>query len=160
MTTTRTPTALRTVLLGALLALAATGCLSVPAPDRFLVTSESSSEIQAVAADESRLLVREFADEHEGTLEFWVETLRNEFVGNRGYTLVEQGAVQDDRGRPGHEFVFEVGMGGATWGYLLVVTPRSTMTGQRIRCVEYVAETPRFEEHLSAVREVMGSVTP
>ena len=51
-------------------------------------------------------------------------------------------------------------MGGATWGYLLVVTPRSTMTGQRIRCVEYVAETPRFEEHLSAVREVMGSVTP
>ena len=142
------------------LALAATGCLSMAAPDRFLITHKGSGEIQAVAADDSRLLVREFNDEHGGELSYWIETLRKEFTDNRGYTLIGERPVQDARGRHGWEGLFEVTMGGATWCYLLTVSVREGFGSRKVRCVEFVAEKDAFDEHLDAVREAAAGIDP
>ncbi len=144
----------------AALALALSGCLSIETPEEFLLLEESSDELKLITPDEAKLWVREFADDDRGDLDFWVAALQADFVDNRGYTLLEDGALQDAAGRDGHEWLFEATTHGETYRYLVTLQVREDLTTNTIRVSEYVATKEKFDAYLGSVREAVASVRP
>lgn len=136
--------------------LALTSCSTPTSPDGFLMVEGSRRELKAIAPDDSLYWVREFRDGMKGDFDFWSETLENEFVGNRGYTLLDKRSLEWD-GVPGVEFLFEVTSGGRARRYLITMATRPGALANTIRVAEYVADKEKFEEHVGAVRAALGT---
>lgn len=131
------------------------GCAAVDAPEAFRPHASAMGEVKAVAADESLFWYREFRDDEDGALDFWVEAVRRDLVDGRGYTPIADREVTID-GDPGVEMHYEVTVGGVARGYLLCVAVRPGLLSSTIRVGEYVADKGRFDEHLGAVRAALG----
>jgi len=166
----RTLVNLNAIATGAALVLLSSCGLSVERPDHFILLDDRGSELRLVTPDDAVLRIREFDDEtergflfftqSEADLEFWRKALKGELVENRGYTLLEENEIEDDRGRPGVEWVFEATTHGRPWRYLVALFERETAFGDRIRVSEYAAPKERFDEHLASVRKSVRSVSP
>jgi hypothetical protein len=139
-------------------ALALSGCLSIDAPGDFLLVGRSTDELKLIAADESKLWVREFADEDEGDLEFWAKALRTDLADNRGYTLIEERDVRGAGGLAGKEWLFEVSTRGEAHRYLVTLFVIEGLFENTIRVSEFVAARSRFDEYLDNVRRAVASV--
>ena len=145
-----------TALLSALL----TGCLSIEAPDRFVVTSASSSQLKAISTDDAVLWVRQFADPAEGDLEFWYEALKNDLVDNRGYTVLDEKPVEDEKLRKGREMTSEVTVQGIPHRYLMTLFVEERWGDNRIRVAEFVAPKTVFDDHVEGVRASIRTLRP
>lgn len=140
--------------------LTTTGCLTLTPPDGFLVVEQSRDEFRAVSSDEAKLWVREFKDRLQGDYGFWVDALKNDFEENRGYTLLSEQEVTDDKGRTGLELLIEVTADGGPQRYLITVFVREGMFSNTIRVAEFVAAKTVFDEHLEGVRSAVRSLRP
>jgi hypothetical protein len=139
------------------------GCIAMQAPPSFLVIKESPSQFKAVSPDDARIWVHEFDDPYEGgTLDFWAQTMKADFVQGRGYTLIEEGKAKDGEGREGIEYVFEVTAGGAAQRYLVdIFYVEGCFCGDNEICVvEFVARKPLFEKYLADVRAAVATLEP
>jgi hypothetical protein len=143
----------------AALLLLAGGCMSIQAPPRFLVIGRGTSELKAITPDEARLWVREFNDWKRGDLGFWAEALRNDFTGNRGYTLIEEQEVQDAKGRNGLELRFEAAAQGQAQGYLVTLFVLPGWMKNTLRVAEFVAPKPLFDGYLPGVRQAITTIS-
>ncbi|MGE3164322.1 MAG: hypothetical protein AB7O52_05420 [Planctomycetota bacterium] len=130
----------------------ATGCVSMDTPCGFVELPASRSEFKAVTPDNALVWVRRFEDEAAGEAAFWVETLRNEFVGNRGYTLLAEQATTAGA-RTGTEFRFETTTLGEPYRYLVMVFTEPDWGGTDILVLEYTATAKVFDEHVDDVRK-------
>ena len=136
------------------------GCLSFEVPEKFLILDKGFSEIKAITPDEAKLWVREFNDPKKGDFNFWSDTLKSDFVQNRGYTLIEERKVKDKKGRDGLELLFEVTSAGAAQRYLVTLFVFQGWLKNTIRVVEFVAPKPIFDGYVQRVREAISTLTP
>lgn len=144
----------REVRIGGLVALAAVIGCATPSPDGFAVIDRSGREVKAVAPDESLFWTREFENAEGGSLDFWVEAARHEFVEDRGYVLIDERRVM--RGdSPAQEMTFEATVQGKPRRYLFVLDVPSRWFGSVIRVAEYAAEKDRFDDHVDQVRRAL-----
>ena len=139
-----------------LAALALTSCAVPTPPTGFLKVAGGGHELKAIAPDDSLYWLREFRDGMRGDFDFWSEALENEFVDQRGYTLLEKRSLQWN-GVPGVEFLFEVTAAGRARRYLVTLATRRGTLANTIRVAEYVADKEVFEEHVAAVRAALGT---
>lgn len=129
------------------------GCLTMEIPARFLSDEDSAEGLKAVSPDEAKLWVREFNDPDQGGLDFWAEALKNDLVGHRGYTLIEENDVTDREGRKGVEFVFEMSIQGIPHRYAVTLFVLEGWWWNTIRVSEFAAEKKIFDGYLAGVRE-------
>ena len=147
------------IVLAGILLLATGGCAAVAldTPDGFLVVSETWSEIKATSSDGALLWVRTFDDPHGGDRAFWADALYNDFVDNRGYTMLEKNPAAIGAGArtvDGDEMLFETFTHGALHKYLIwLFVERDT-----ICVVEFVGRPEPFAERIDAVRESVESL--
>jgi hypothetical protein len=132
-------------------------------PKAFIVTAQGTDELKAVSADDAQIWVRTFDEPHEGSLAFWTDALRNDFVDNRGYTLIEEGTTQDGDGHEGSELTFEVTVGGRAQRYAVSLfwIPGSFLfwTSNTIGIVEFVAPRDVFEGYREEVRKAVHTLS-
>jgi hypothetical protein len=136
----------------------AAGCLTFEAPDRFLVVERGTDVLKAITPDEAKLWVREFSDPDGGSLDFWSDALKSDFVSNRGYTLLEEHAVKDHGGEKGLELLFELTAAGAAQRYLAVLFVYEGCCANTIRTIEFVAPRDLFERYAADVRKSVATI--
>lgn len=136
------------------------GCISMELPEPFVVLEKGSSELKAVTPDDARLWVRERSVSEDAKLSFWAEVLRNEFVTNRGYTLVEERAAKDGSGVEGKEYIFEATIEGTAQRYLLAVFVHEGGLSNSVCTVEFVAPKETFAKLVDAVRKAIETLDP
>ena len=134
------------------------GCLTLEAPDRFLVVERGTDELKAITPDEAKLWVREFRDPDAGSIDFWSDALKSDFTGNRGYTLLDEGSAAGQDGEKGREFLFEVTAAGVVERYLVVLFVHAGWTANTIRVVEFVAPKELFERYAPGVRGAVKTI--
>lgn len=128
------------------------GCLTtMTPPPRFLITTQDVGHLEALTPEESKILVREFADESQGSLTFWRDALKADLIDNRGYRLIEESEVTDDRGHPGLRLVLETTLSGHVVRELMVVTVIPGLCDNTIRVAEFVADREAFDTDVDAV---------
>lgn len=150
---------LRTLSLVAVLALASCATIMDP-PERFLVVDEGGDFVKAITPEESKLWLRDFADDDRGGLAFWRDALLKDLKDNRGYVLVSEAPAKDSAGTPGHELVLESTVNGRTVRELLALFVYEGLFGDTIRVVEYVAEKDTFDKEVAAVRASLTTIRP
>lgn len=148
----------RVVVVGALLALLSSSCVTMQVPDAFLVTERGTSELKAITPEETKLWVREFSDPDQGDLAFWSEALRRDLVENRGYTLLSEGKIRDGRGREGKELLLEATVQGRPVRELLALFVHEGTFEHTIRVVELVGEKEPFDAAVDDVRAAIGTL--
>lgn len=147
---------MRTVTLTTALALSLlSACAVPPAPDGFLVVDDGMDTVKAIAPDESMFWVRSFDDPHQGTLDFWRETLRNDLVDHRGYVLLDEREVTW-RGAAAVRFTCEVTSKGRARRYLVTFRIDEGTVGNEIHVAEFVADKAVFDQHVDAVVAALG----
>jgi hypothetical protein len=135
------------------------GCLSMETPQRFIVTSSSSSRVVLIAPDDAKIVVQEFDVPGDGDLAFWRDALRTDFVENRGYTLLSEQAVAHESGREGHEFVFESTIDGSPYRYLVTLHHFDGYFGETVRVAEFLSPKPAFDAHAPNVRKAIAGTS-
>jgi hypothetical protein len=78
-------------------------------------------DLRAVSADGAVLAARRQENPQKGTLEFWVDAVRNEMTTARGYALTGSEAVTSAGGTPGRLMTFSATRQGVQYTYLLAV---------------------------------------
>ena len=136
------------------------GCLTMKAPDRFLVTERGGDELKAITPEESKLWVRSFDDDDQGGLPFWRDALLEDLKKNRGYVVVSEGESKDGNGNAGKELVLESTVNGRPVRELLALFVYGGMWSDTIRVVEYVAEKEQFEKEVAGVRASIATMEP
>ena len=140
---------------------ALSSCATVMAPpERFLVVDDGGGFLKAITPEESKLWLRDFADDDQGGLAFWRDALKADLKDNRGYLVLSEHAAQDGAGTPGHELVLESTVNGRTVRELMVVFVYAGVFSDTIRVVEYVAEKTTFDRELLAVRASVSTIRP
>lgn len=132
-------------------------------PEAFIVTARGTDELKAVSSDDAQIWARELDEPHEGSLAFWTDALRNDFVDNRGYTLIEEGTTRDGDGNEGSELTFEVTVSGRAQRYIVAVfwIPSSFLfwSTSTIGVVEFVVPRDAFETYEDAIRQAVRTVS-
>ncbi|GAB4141285.1 MAG: hypothetical protein Fur0037_08050 [Planctomycetota bacterium] len=138
--------------------------ITMDLPQDFLRLEQSGSHYKAVTPDDGRLWVRSFAQDVEGTPDFWATALKNDLVQNRGYELVAEKPVKDGAGHQGRLFEFRAFAGGEKRGYLAAVFAIAgsgwPWSGPRIVLAEFTAPDAVFAERVASVRERIGTLVP
>jgi hypothetical protein len=129
-------------------------------PPDFLQLETGGFELKAITPDDARLWVREFEDRDQGALQFWASSLKVDFEDNRGYSLVEESEIRDDRGREGIQMQFAVTTEGEPHGYLVAVFVFEGSSINTIRIAEFVAPRAVFEQQLEGVEAALVTIQP
>jgi hypothetical protein len=132
-------------------------CVTMQVPKDFLVVADGD-QLKAITPDEVKLWVRDFEDPDRGELAFWQEALKNDFVENRGYVLIEEAPIKDGVGTAGASFVFETTLQGRPTRELVAVFVYDDLFAGRVRVVELVAERARFDEVVGEVRAAIATL--
>jgi hypothetical protein len=128
------------------------GCLTIDPPPRFIETSATSSRLVLLSPDEARIVVQDFDVPGDGDLAFWRDSLRVDFVENRGYTLVEERPAAHSGGTEGHELIFETTIGGSPYRYLATLYHFDGWGSDTLRVAEFLAPKALFDGYLADVR--------
>ncbi|MFY9343522.1 MAG: hypothetical protein WAT39_13585 [Planctomycetota bacterium] len=140
------------------LVLAGACAVPITLPSEFVELRDAGDGFRAVTADDARLRVRDLADPTAGDLGFWIATLRNDLVQQRGYELVASGDVKDGAGQDGKWLQFAANVQGERVGFLVAVwLRRSFFGGPSLRVVEFAGREPAFGERLGAVRSALAT---
>ncbi len=144
---------------GALLTLLCcpTGCaIQMTLPENFLELDKSSTQLRATSADDTIFWVERFALPKQGQkLQFWVDALKNDFVGNRGYTLVSDKPTRTKGGVDGTMMEFEATTAGRSYRYLVALFMDS---GPSVVVARFTAEKEPFTKHIDSILESIRSL--
>jgi len=135
-----------------------TGCITMQVPEDFLVVTDDVDQLKAITPDEVKLWVRDFPDPDRGELAFWRDAVKNDFIENRGYVLIDEGSIKDGNGVEGASFVVETTLQGRATRELVAVFVYDDLCEGRIRVVELVADKERFDQVVDEVREAIGTL--
>ncbi len=155
----RTSNSITRTLTGAFLFSLAGCAIHVDLPNQFLVTVKSSSEFKATTADDAIFIVEKYQlPEKGGNLDFWVTALKNQFVENLGYVLLEEEAIETNDGEKGMQMMFETTIQGQAYRYLICAFVQEgpwPWSDPIVRVVRFTAEKEKFDEHLDDVKKAM-----
>lgn len=145
------------------LALLAGGCsLPIELSEDFVQLRDAGQGFRAVTSDDARVWVREFYDPTDGDVSFWIGTLKNDFVDQRGYELVAEGEVQNGDGEAGRWLELTANVRGQRIDYLVAVWAKSDWrfwrTGCWVQIVEFAASHDVFVDRIDAVRASLSTV--
>jgi hypothetical protein len=129
-------------------------------PDGFATIARGTSDFRAVSTDDALIWVREFDEPHPAGLAFWAETVRNDFVENRGYTPIGEEPIVDGEGREGRLSVFETTVAGRPHRYLFALFLLDSWPSDTIVSVEFAAPKPVFEKHVEGVKKAIATLEP
>lgn len=143
-----------------LLLFAGACALPMDLPDGFVKVG--GGRLRAVTADDAHLLVRDLHDDAVAPLDFWAQTLQNDFTQQRGYEITGQGEVKDAAGVPGAWFECVTNVEGQRVGYLVALWASESgwlwRSGTDLFVVEFVAGQEVYARHVGAVREALATV--
>lgn len=138
------------------------GCaIQVDLPQEFLVLSRSSTMLRATTADDTIFWVERFDLPDQGSdLAFWVAALKEDFVGNRGYTLLEEEPFETERGIQGQQLQFEATVEGQPCRYLvaLLVTEGGALSSPQAFVARMTADKARYQNHVDAVTTALRTL--
>ena len=113
---------------------------------------------RGVTADDARLRVRNLDDSAEGPVEFWADTLCNDCL-QRGYELIERGALVDADGESGRWLRFHANVSGEKVGLLVAVWVRPRLLGKPyLQVAEFAARDLVFTARLPAVQAALAKL--
>lgn len=144
----------------ALAALLASCAAPMQLPRSFVALGDAGEGYRAVTDDDGRLWVRTMFDPTEGDPEFWVGTLKRDFLEERGYELIDEGECRDVHGKSGRWLEMTANVGGERVDYMIAVwiAPRWLLGGNWIQTVEFVAGHEVYERRIAAVRASLSTV--
>ena len=161
------------MLLAGLLVVVGSGCahFDMPVPEQFVQVSRTDNHLAALTSQEDRLLVRHRGVPHEGSLAFWTDAVRSNFVTERGYTLIEESDLKTAGGVPGHRFLFEISMNEVPYRNVLVLfvtngwapewlAKRLDLARQHIYTVEFLSEKENYDTHAPALEKSLQAFEP
>ena len=148
----------RPLLLAVIAAALGAGCITMQVPERFLVVEQGSSVLRALTPEESKIWVRDFHDDTKASLAFWKDAVKADLIQNRGYTLVEEGAVKDGDGHDGIAMMLEATLGGRPVRELLGVFVIPGFFSNTVRVAEFVADKEAFDREVAGVRTSLGTL--
>ncbi|MCA8952611.1 MAG: hypothetical protein KDE27_24070 [Planctomycetes bacterium] len=119
-----------------------------------LADHDDDDDFRAITADDGRLWLRSFDDPNAAGIDFWAATLEREFVEQRGYELLDQGAAFDADRREGRWLEFAANVDGERVGYLLAIW----VDGGEVRVVEFAARDAVFAARVADVRAALRTV--
>lgn len=134
-----------------------TACtIQMTLPDAFLELENSSTQLRATSADDTIFWVERFAlPKQSQKLQFWVDALKNDFVANRGYTLVDEAPTKTTDGIEGTTLQFEATTAGQPYRYLVSLFLGS---GPSILVARFTAEKDVFTKHVDAIESSIRSL--
>ena len=140
--------------------LVSAGCRLVDPPHGYveLDSPPPPYTFQAVSPEDSRFAVRVVDNEGDGSLDFWVQAVRNQLERNRGYVFLSSGDLTTTRGLSGKELLFETSSKGAKFLYLVGIFPYSSIFGDWIYIVEAGGEEATVKNDLEALRAAVKSL--
>jgi hypothetical protein len=136
----------------------ASGCLTMQVPERFLVVERGPGLLRAITPEESKIWARDFDDETQASLSFWKDAVKADLVKNRGYTLIDEGAITDGAGRQGMVMTLEATLGGRPVRELLAVFVIEGVFSNTIRVAEYVADKDAFVAEADGVKTALSTL--
>ena len=131
-------------------------------PDGF-VQMNQRGELLARTGDNGVLRVYEVSDPTKASdAAFWLEALRSDFVGQRGYVETGSGEIVDLDGVPGRWLTCSATVGGVPVGYLIAVWTRTSgpfgIFGRNLQVVEFAAQEPVYTARIEAVKKALSTV--
>lgn len=129
--------------------------ITVDLPQQFLVTERSKAEFKATTAADAIFWIEKYELPERGeNLEFWADALKNDFVENRGYTLIDSDDVKTSAGLAGVQMTFEATIQGQAYSYLVAIfVEPARLFSNPIACVaRFTAEKSEFARHADAVK--------
>lgn len=145
-------------LLGASLALLAIGCTRPPEmtlPDEFVSLEEPGRDYEERRTNAHGVIVavRTIDNEVEGSLAFWVETIREGLRTQGGYALLEDAPFEAASGETGHQLRFGRDRDSQPHLYWLTIFVRD----DRIYLIEAGGRQERFEEAQPQIEAMLAS---
>lgn len=121
------------------------------------------AEFRATTSDDAVLQVREVLDPTvKSEPKFWIDALRSDFVGQRGYVETGAGEVTDGDGALGQWVEFSGVLRGEKVGYLVAVWVRSGglfgLGSARLRVVEFGGREAVYGARVEAVKKALATV--
>lgn len=118
---------------------------------------------QATTPDDAVLCVRDVVDPTVGAdAKFWIDALRADFVGQRGYLEVGGGEIQDQAGVGGRWLECTANVRGEKVGYLVAVWMRRgglfDSGDPYLQVVEFAAREPVYTARIEAVKKALATV--
>ncbi len=140
----------------------ATG-IPITLPADFVQLRGMRRELHATTADEAVLRVHDVDDPTEGSeAKFWIDTLRSDFVDQRGYVEAGAGEIADRDGVAGRWIEFTANVRGERVDYLAAVWMRPGGLfglGRRyLQVVEFAARGPVYTARVEAVKKALSTV--
>lgn len=131
-------------------------------PDGF-VQMKQRGELLARTGDNGVLRVYDVSDPTEASdAAFWLEALRSDFVGQRGYRETGSGEIVDADGVPGRWLTCSATVGGVPVGHLIAVWTRRSgpfgIFGRHLQVVEFAAQEPVYAARIEAVKKALATV--
>lgn len=122
-----------------------------------------SANFRATTSDDAVLQVQEVLDPTmKSEPKFWIDALRSDFVGQRGYVETGAGEVTDGEGAVGQWVEFSGGLRGEKVGYLVAVwVRRGGLFGlgkARLRVVEFGGREAVYGVRVEAVKKALATV--
>lgn len=152
---------LRTVVMSALWLLA--GCATtMQLPPGFVQLRERAG-FRATTSDEAVLQVHEVSDPTKASdAKFWIDALRTDFVGQRGYVEIGAGELTDGEGAVGQWVEFSSVLRGEKVGYLIAVWMRRGgllgLGAKRLRVVEFGGREAAYGARVEAVKKALTTL--
>ncbi len=131
-------------------------------PEGF-VQMKQRGELLARTGDNGVLRVYEVSDPTKASdAAFWLEALRSDFVGQRGYRETGSGEIADVDGVTGRWLTCSATVGGVPVGHLIAVWTRTSgpfgIGPRQLQVVEFAAQEPVYSARIEAVKKSLSTV--
>jgi hypothetical protein len=114
----------------------------------------SGFEVRAIAADGTVVGLRRRKNPENGTLKFWMDAVKRELTGGRGYELLAEEDVESDAGEPGKLMKFSAKSRGQEGRYLVALF----VTDGEVLVAEAGGKADAVKAHEDEIRKSFLSV--
>ena len=147
----------------ALLSVLAVAACATPIelPSSFVELGDSGDGYRAMTSDDARVWVRTMTDPSPGGVDFWAQSVKRDFVEQRGYDFVRASDVENAAGQSGRCLEFIANHHGRRVDYMIAIWSRDRSwpwSGKEIRLVEFAAASEAYERLRASVRSAMSTV--
>ena len=133
-----------------------TGCktFKVKTPSGFVKYKRTSNYYRAVSPDNAVIVARSWKNKKKGSLGFWVETVKRDFVKVRGYKHVKTEETRSKKGTKGKRMWFESSYRGRMFSYQISLF----VTKKRIFALETMVEKEALKQHMNSFKKAAASL--
>lgn len=142
-------------------ALTAMACATpITLPSSFVALGDAGEGYRAITSDGARVWVRKLYDPTPGNVDFWAGSMERDFVQERGYELLNKGAVNNFANQDGRCMEFSANVRGKRVDYLVAVWSDRKWLGKGdwIQVVEFAASHDVYVERIESIRAALATV--